>query len=161
MLTPDQLTKRYYHERGYRIVKVEGWGFHPKIHRIDFLGIYDFIAMTDEELIAVQTTTKSNHSSRRHKMLRSQTFAWWTKPKAHRRSMLLTWYKERGKWKPREEELTMEDWEKYQADIQERNSHIDTNSDLYKTLFPNRGHDLPPEKHQDDTDGEDDSANDG
>lgn len=131
---------------------------HPSIHRVDFLGIYDFLALNDEETIAVQTTSKSNHSSRRHKMLHSKSFSWWTKPRAHRRSILVTWYKEKGLWKPREEELTMADWEKYQADEKERLSHIDTTTPLYKTLFPN-GH-LSTKEHQDDADAEDDGTDD-
>ena len=134
-LTPDQLTQRYYHERGYHITKVEGWGFYPDIHRTDFLGIYDFLAFNDDEIIAVQTTTKSNRSSRWHKMLKSKSFAWWTKGKG-RRSVLLTWYKEKGKWMPKYEELTMKDWDAYQQKLQEEMNKIDTESDLYKMLFP-------------------------
>ncbi len=112
---------------------------YPEIHRKDFLGIYDYLAFDDDdkEMFAIQTTTKGNMGARRKKMLAKATFAWWTK--GRRKSILHGWYQERGKWKVMEEELTMNDWNKWQAEEKERNSHIDTNSALYKQLFPN-GH---------------------
>lgn len=135
-LTPDQLTQRYYHERGYHIVKVESWKVHPELRRADFLGIYDYLAFNDTDpcLYAIQTTTKAHHPDRRRKMLKSRSFSWWTK--GTRRSILLTWYKEKGKWMPKEEELTMDDWNKYQAELAEEMNKIDTESELYKMLFP-------------------------
>lgn len=137
-LTPDQLTREEYSSRGYHIVKVEGWGFYPDIHRTDFLGIYDYLAFNDAgEMIAIQTTTKGNALARRKKMLSRQSFSWWTQ--GGRRSILHGWYKKSGKWVLQEEELTMEDWNKWQAAEKEKNSHIDTESALYKELFPN-GH---------------------
>lgn len=133
-LSPDKLTQRYYQERGYHITKVEGWGFYPDIHRTDFLGIYDFLAFNDHEIIAVQTTTKPNRSSRFKKMMKSRSFASWTK--GNRRSALLTWAKVKGKWQPFYEELTMEHWNKYQAELAEEMNKVDTDSELYKMLFP-------------------------
>lgn len=134
-LTPDQLTRKYYSERGFHITKVEGWKIHPELRRCDFLGIYDFLAFNDKCIIAVQTTTKTNRTSRRHKMLQSKGFSWWTSGE-NRRSALLTWHKERGKWMPTDEELTMDHWNEYQKKMQEENSKIDTESELYKMLFP-------------------------
>lgn len=145
MKTPDQLTQQEYRGRGYHVIKVESWGFHPKMHRTDFLGIYDYLAFNDAgEMIAIQTTTRAHASDRRKKMLRSNSFAWWTV--GGRRSLLSTWYKERGRWKLQEEELTLENWQRYQDEEKERNSKIDTSRPLFKELFPDG---LPAERQSD------------
>lgn len=140
-LTPDQLTREEYSSRGYHVIKVEGWGMYPDIHRTDFLGIYDYLAFNDAgEMIAIQTTTKANALARRKKMLSKKSFSWWTQ--GGRRSIINGWYKKHGRWALQEEELTMKDWQKHQDKEAEKNSHIDTTSALYKELFPN-GHELP------------------
>lgn len=138
--TPDSLTKELYRDKGFHVIKVELWGLHPEPHRTDFLGIYDYLAFdnNDEAIFAIQTTTKQNMSARRRKMLDSKSFEWWTH--GHRRSILHGWEcinKQRGLWKLHEEELTLKDWEKYQAAKKERESQIDENSPLFKELFPN------------------------
>lgn len=131
----DKLTQQEYRDRGYHVIKVETWGLHPRPHRADFLGIYDYLAFNDDgEMIAIQTTTKSELSRRRKKMLSDKSFSWWTK--GGRRSILHGWYKEKGKWKLHEEELTMDDWNKFQAKKKEIESQIDENSPLFKELFP-------------------------
>ena len=139
-LTPDQLTKRNFHDRGYRIVKVEHYLYIPGQtvqKKRDFLSIYDFIAMGEEDTIAVQTTSKANFSSRRKKMLSSQTFAWWTSEKAKRRSILQGWYKENGKWYVKEEELTMQEWHAYQKEMQTKNPELEqmSHDELAQQLF--------------------------
>lgn len=137
-LTPDTLTQEEYRKRGYHIVKVEGWGLYPHIHRTDFLGIYDYLAFNDKgEMIAIQTTTKHNANARRKKMLSKKSFANWTR--GGRRSMLHGWFKKSGRWALEETELTLKDFEQWQAIEAEKNSHIDTSTELYKELFPN-GH---------------------
>ena len=139
-LTPDQLTKRDFHDRGYRIVKVEHYLYIPGQtvqKRRDLLGIYDFIAMGKDDTIAVQTTSKTNFSSRRNKMLSSQSFTWWTSEKAKRRSILQGWYKENGKWRAKEEELTMQKWHTYQKELREKDSELEQMSrdELAQQLF--------------------------
>ena len=139
-LTPDQLTKRDFHDRGYRIVKVEHYLYIPGQtvqKRRDLLGIYDFIAMGKDDTIAVQTTSKTNFSSRRNKMLSSQSFTWWTSEKAKRRSILQGWYKENGKWQAKEEELTMKEWHAYQKELREKDSELEQMSrdELVQQLF--------------------------
>lgn len=134
--TTDQLTRKYYADLGYHVAKVESWKVHPELRRADFLGIYDYLAFNDEETIAVQTTSKTNRSSHWHKMLKASSFSRWTQLKAKRRSELITWEKVRGRWVPTIEKLVMEDWQKYQAKISEQNNKIDTESPLYKMLFP-------------------------
>lgn len=135
-LTPDKLTQENYRGKGYHVVKVEMWGLYPEPHRADFLGIYDYLAFNDAgEMFAIQTTTKHNVSARRKKMLSAQSFSWWTK--GGRRSILHGWYKENGRWKLYEEELTILDWENFQRQKKQEASVINKNSSLYKELFPN------------------------
>lgn len=145
-LTPDQLTREYYSNLGYSVTKVEGWKIYPELRRCDFLGIYDYLAFNDHEILAIQTTTKSNMSSRRKKMLTAKSFARWTK--GNRRSILIVWHKERGRWKETVEELYMKNWDAMQAKIAEENNKVDTDSDLYKMLFPN-GTAVPTTKDKD------------
>ena len=140
-LTPDNLTKRDFKERGYHITKAEHYVYIPnksiKIKR-DFLGIYDYIAFNDEETICIQTTTKHNSLARRKKMLGSQAFKWWTAPKAKRRSILQGWYMEKGRWKVQEEELTLNDWQLFQAELSKNDEELEklSSEELTQRLFP-------------------------
>lgn len=137
--TPDTLTKEHYRNLGFHITKVEQWGLHPEPHRIDFLGIFDYLAFNDSgDIIAIQTTTKHNMNARRKKMLSKPSFSWWTK--GGRRSVLHGWEcisKQRGIWKLHSIELTLEDWENFQKQKKAEESVLDTESPLYKELFPN------------------------
>lgn len=139
--TPDSLTQEHYRALGYHVIKVEQWGLHPSPHRVDFLGIYDYLVFNDAgEMIAVQTTTKHNANARRKKMLSDKSFEWWTQ--GGRRSILNGWEcisKPRGIWKLHETELTLEDWKTFQTEKKAKEDVLDTNSALYKELFPN-GH---------------------
>lgn len=138
--TPDSLTQKEYRDKGYHVIKVEQWGLHPAPHRVDFLGIYDYLAFNNEDaaIFAIQTTTKGNMNARRKKMLNDKSFEWWTQ--GHRRSLLHGWEcvsKARGIWKLHEVELTMDDWNTFQAKKKAEESVIDKESELYKQLFPN------------------------
>jgi|18_taG_2_1085343.scaffolds.fasta_scaffold01697_3 hypothetical protein len=42
-LTPDQLTSKYWQEKGYKPIKVEKWVLYPQPRRSDFLKIYSTI----------------------------------------------------------------------------------------------------------------------
>jgi|GEM_PF-4017499 len=137
--TPDSLTQEAYRAKGYHVIKVEQWGLHPAPHRVDFLSIFDYLAFNDAgDMIAIQTTTKHNASARRKKMLGKPSFSWWTK--GGRRSLLHGWEcinKARGIWKLHETELTMEDWESFQAAKRAEEQIVNKDSPLYKELFPN------------------------
>lgn len=141
-LTPDNLTKRDFQERGYHIVKAEQYVYIPGRtvqHKKDFLGIYDYIAFNDEDTIAIQTTVKGEFSRRRKKMLSSQSFKNWTSANAKRRSILQGWYKEKGLWYTREEELTIKDWEEHQKELRKGDAELEklSKDELYQRLFPN------------------------
>lgn len=132
-LTPDQLTVRYWQDAGYRPIKVEKWNLYPHPRRSDFLGIFDYLCLKKGEVIAVQTTTKSNFSARRHKMLKAKTMEWWLE--TGNKAILQVWGKKDGRWEDRTVELTMDDWKEYQADMKAKYDKMDTDSPLYKDLF--------------------------
>lgn len=133
--TPDTLTQAEYRGRGYHVIKVEQWGLHPHPHRVDFLGIFDYLAFNNAgEMIAIQTTTKTNVSARRKKMLNDISFEWWTQ--GGRRSIIHGWYKKSGKWALHEEELTLAHWHEFQAKKRKEESIVHKNTALYKELFP-------------------------
>lgn len=76
--------------------------------------------------------------ARRKKMLSKQSFEWWTH--GHRRSILQSWEcvnKMRGIWKLHELELTLADWNAWQAAEKTKNNVVNKESALYKELFPN------------------------
>ena len=134
-LTPDNLTKRYYSDLGYAITKTESFNGYTQ-RRADLLGFIDYLALSETETIGVQTTSWSNHSARVHKILNKKTFLTWIKNPS-RTVVVQSWKKVKGKWVSREQTLTKEDYDEYHANKKEPD--IDTDSDLYKTLFPN-GH---------------------
>ena len=134
---PDKRTRQMYNDLGYHVIKVEAFIYIPgaeQQHRRDFLGIYDYIAMNDREIIAIQTTTKPNALARRKKMLKAKAFSWWTQ--GGRRSILHGWYKNKSnRWVVQKEELTMKDWHEYQAKIKKEMDSVDyKESALYKEL---------------------------
>lgn len=134
--TPDILTQTEYRSRGYHVIKVEQWGLHPAPHRVDFLGIFDYLAFNDAgEMIAIQTTTKHNMAARRKKMLDSVSFSWWTR--GGRRAILNGWEFKGNRWHLHEMELTIHDWNEAQRKKKEIESQVDENSPLFKELFPN------------------------
>ncbi len=140
---PDRRTRQLYNERGYHVVKSEAYVYIPGItqqHRRDFLGIFDYLAFNDEEIVGIQTTTKHNMNDRRKKMLSRKSFAWWTSGK-HRRAILHGWYKNSSnRWDVVEDELTMEDWYAMQEKIEHDAAAVDpTKTALYGELAAMHG----------------------
>ena len=131
--TPDQLTRQYYSDKGYLPARVEKWVLHPAPRRSDFLGIFDYLCLGKGEVIAVQTTTLSNFSARRHKMLKSKAMKIWLD--TGQKAILQVWGKKSGRWYDKTVELTMKDWEEYQAEEKAKYAEVDKNSPLYKDLF--------------------------
>jgi hypothetical protein len=66
-LTPSQRTKARLAEQGYHPFKTEHWNAFSR-QREDLFGIADFLALGDNEVIAVQTTTADNLASRVRKI---------------------------------------------------------------------------------------------
>jgi len=134
---PDKRTRQMYNDLGYHVVKVEAFLYIPGMaqqHRRDFLGIFDYLAFNNKEIIGIQTTTKNNMGARRKKMLSSKSFSWWTN--GGRRSILHGWFKNKSnRWDVEEEELTMDEWTAFQE--RTRKECKDANhkeSALYKEL---------------------------
>jgi len=99
------------------------------------MGLFDYLAMNEFEVIGVQATSRSHHSDHRRKMLKSKLFPKWIGP--NRRVELQTW--KIGDWpyegKDKTEELTIEDWHKYQAQMKAEENTLDKTSPLYRELI--------------------------
>ena len=132
-LTPDQLTRKYWGDKGYLPVRVEKWVLYPQPRRSDFLGTFDYLCLGTNEIIAVQTTTLTNFSARKRKMLGSKALGIWFK--TGQKSILQVWGKKSGRWYDKTVEFTMKDWEEYQAEEKAKYAKEDKNSPLYKELF--------------------------
>ena len=108
--------------RGYHCVKVEHYQWFPGIkepRKKDFLGFADYIAWNEEETVLVQTTSKSNHSTRRNKILDKEFFIKWMKNPAHK-VLVQSWYKESGEWVCKDEYMTIEMAEDFAAKKKEK-----------------------------------------
>lgn len=136
-LTPDKLTQRYYSERGYTITKTESFNAYTQ-RRADLLGFIDYLVISPEETIGVQTTSWSNHNARVNKILEKRSFVKWVSNK-NRTVIVQSWKKQKGRWVSREQELTLDDYERHQADVLAKQNEVDTNSELYQMLFPSGG----------------------
>lgn len=145
----DTWTKEYFIACGFHWSKGEKniyLGEQAGFVKRDFLRIFDhifwgqckkadpmgFFKVGEWYDCAVQVTSKGQRTTRRKKMLGASTFPWWTEH-PHKRSFLQCWEK---KGVHTLEELTMDDYNAFQAAEKEKNK-CDVNSPLYKELFPN------------------------
>ena len=65
--SPTQRSKAYLENQGYLVAVVEKWNPHAKI-RQDLFQIIDLLAIKEGETLGVQTTSRSNMSSRARKI---------------------------------------------------------------------------------------------
>lgn len=89
-------------EQGYIVATVEYYNAYTK-RKHDLFGCIDLLAIGNGETIAVQVTSKSNLSARRHKIEESEAY-----PEMLRsgwRIVLHGWYKEKNRWQLKEVEL--------------------------------------------------------
>lgn len=70
MSSPTQRTLKHLRDRGYRAEVVERWNPHARI-RQDLFTIIDVLAVTEAEVVAVQTTSASNMRARINKISES------------------------------------------------------------------------------------------
>jgi len=87
---------------GYRVAIVEHYNAFTK-RKHDLFGCIDLLAIGNNETVAVQVTSKSNLSARRHKIEEAEAY-----PEMLRsgwRVILHGWYKEGNRWCLKEEEL--------------------------------------------------------
>lgn len=144
----DNWTKEYFINCGFHWSKGEKYiflGGKAGFVKRDFLAIFDHIfwgqcTKKDPEGffevgqwydVAVQCTSKGHKSTRMKKMLNAKTFPWWTEH-PHKRSFLQCWEK-KGSYTL--EEFTMDDWNAYQKELNEKNDTIDTSGPLYRELI--------------------------
>jgi hypothetical protein len=87
---------------GYKVAIVEHYnGFTKRKH--DLFGCIDILAIGAGETIAVQVTSKSNMSSRRHKIQDSDAYP--EMVRAGWRVQIHGWHKEGNRWQCKVEEL--------------------------------------------------------
>jgi hypothetical protein len=94
--SPTQLSKKHLEAQGYTVAITEHWNSFARI-RQDLFGFIDILALRGDETLAVQTTSKSNISSRVKKIADNEHVgavrdAGWI---IHCHG----WYKENGRWK--------------------------------------------------------------
>lgn len=65
--SPTQRSKAFLEGRGYLVAIVEKWNAHARI-RQDLWGFVDLLAIKEGETLGVQTTSRSNMSSRAKKI---------------------------------------------------------------------------------------------
>lgn len=70
MSSPTQRTLKHLRDQGYRAEVVERWNPHARI-RQDLFTIIDVLALSETEVVAVQTTTASNMKARIDKISES------------------------------------------------------------------------------------------
>lgn len=89
-------------EQGYLVATVEHYNAFTK-RKHDLFGCIDLLAIGNNETVAVQVTSKSNLSARRHKIEDAEAY-----PEMLRsgwRIVLHGWYKEGNRWQVKEVEL--------------------------------------------------------
>ncbi len=89
-------------ERGYMVATVEHYNSFTK-RKHDLWGCIDLLAIGNGETVAVQVTSKSNLSTRRHKVEEAEAY-----PEMIRsgwRIVLHGWWKEKNRWQLKEVEL--------------------------------------------------------
>ena len=73
MLSPTQRSLKYLRDQGYSVWIVEHWNSFARI-RQDLFGCIDLLAIGNGDSLAIQTTTASNMSARKHKILENQYY---------------------------------------------------------------------------------------
>lgn len=129
-MSPTQRSLRHLRDNGFLVQVVESYNAFTK-RRLDLFGFIDLLAVAESQLLGIQTTSGSNLSARRNKILgecREQARAWLS---AGGRIILHGWRKlkvKRGgkavRYVLREIEITKEDLEN-----DERERHRDTPRD--------------------------------
>lgn len=145
-LTTDQLTAREMRGRGYHCVKVEHYVWFPGIkepRKRDFLGFADYIAWNDTETVLVQTTSKSNHSARRNKILDAEFFRKWMRNPRHK-VLVQSWEKKGVSYICKDEYMTLEMADSFEVKRKEKEdkatAHMKnwTSDDFARHLHPEK-----------------------
>lgn len=102
MSSPTQRSLKYLRDQGYSVWTVEHWNSFARI-RQDLFGCIDLLAIGNGDTLAVQTTTASNMSARKHKILENQYYPEMVRSnwKVH----LHGWVKVKNRWEVKVVEL--------------------------------------------------------
>ena len=112
-MTPTQLTLRELERLGAVADVVERWIPHTKIKK-DLFGFIDIVALLGPNTIGIQTTTATNHSHRRKKILAEPRAKAWLA--AGNLIEIHSWSGSGTKAICRKEEIVLEDCIAYEAD---------------------------------------------
>jgi hypothetical protein len=102
MSSPTQRTLKLMRDRGYYAEVVERYNFFTK-RRNDFAGFIDVLCLGDGEVVGVQTTTYSNMSARKAKILEHENLE--AVLKSGMRILVHGWVKNARRWEVKEMEL--------------------------------------------------------
>jgi Holliday junction resolvase-like predicted endonuclease len=105
--SPTQLSLKHFRKQGYECQVVEHWNQWARV-RQDLFGVIDIVAMRNGELAGVQTTSQTNHSARRNKILDSDLAKIWIQSGA--KLFLQSWKKPANRWEFRLEEIRLQDF---------------------------------------------------
>jgi len=102
MVSLTAKSKAHLSDLGYLVATVEHYNAFTK-RKHDLFGCIDLLAIGNNETVAVQVTSKSNLSARKHKIEEAEAY-----PEMLRsgwRVILHGWYKEGNRWQLKEVEL--------------------------------------------------------
>lgn len=102
MSTPTQRSLKYMRDQGYFAEVVEKYNSFTK-RRNDFAGFLDILCLGEGEVVGVQTTSYSNMSSRKTKILEHENFE--LVKRAGIRILVHGWVKKNNRWQVKEVEL--------------------------------------------------------
>lgn len=101
-MTLTARSSAYLKDQGYMVATVEHYNAFTK-RKHDLFGCIDLLCIGNNETVAVQVTSKSNLSSRKHKIEEAEAY-----PEMLRsgwRIVIHGWYKEGNRWQVKEVEL--------------------------------------------------------
>lgn len=99
----NQLTRKRLEEDGYLVENVEKYNTFSR-KKNDLWGFIDFLAIRRDEVLAIQTTSKSNMSARRKKIAEHENVG--KVREAGIRIELWGFYKESNRWQVKIEDLS-------------------------------------------------------
>lgn len=95
-ISPTQVSLKHMRALGYTCQVVEHWNPFAN-RRVDLFGCIDIVCLSPENIVGVQTTSKTNMSARRKKIKEEPSMALWLE--AGGKVELHGAYKENNRWK--------------------------------------------------------------
>jgi len=101
-MSPTARTLQYLKKNGVTAQVVERWNSFAKV-RIDLFSVIDIVSIDGLRITGWQTTSGSNHSARRKKILESSLAALWVKSGGLLK--ICSWTKKKHRWIHRIEDI--------------------------------------------------------